>query len=180
MHILLPKTAAALLESAEGREWPKKIFHEISPWKNVADLAGVDHNLLITSDHPAEPQGQLFNDFRTSYKKGSNYMSVNRVCKAIMLWYGRVCRQCHVLRHWGVQLILAYIWARLAILVAGKCSRGMFLFLLFLHFHSCSFFFPSLSFSSSTISFISFLPFSGRWHKMTHKGWHVIKPQHNQ
>ena len=39
-------------------------------------------------------------------------------------------------------LILAYIWARPAILVAGKGRGGMFLFLLFLHFHSCSFFFP--------------------------------------
>ena len=40
------------------------------------------------------------------------------------------------LSHRGVQLILAYSWARPAILVAGKGRRGMFLFLLFLHFHS--------------------------------------------
>ena len=32
-------------------------------------------------------------------------------------------------------MILAYIWARPAILVAGEGSRGMFLFLLFLHFN---------------------------------------------
>ena len=82
--------------------------------------------------------------------------------------------------HRGVQLILAYSWARPAILVAGKGRRGMFLFLLFLHFHSCSSFFPVLSFISSTISSISFLPVSGRRHKMTHKGWCVVKPQHNQ
>ena len=82
--------------------------------------------------------------------------------------------------HWGAQLILAYSWARPAILVAGKDRRGMFLFLLFLHFHSCSSFFPVLSFISSTISSISFLPVSGRRHKMTHKGWCVVKPQHNQ
>ena len=44
--------------------------------------------------------------------------------------------------HWGVQLILAYSWARSAILVVGKGRGGMFLFLLFLHFHSCSSFFP--------------------------------------
>ena len=44
--------------------------------------------------------------------------------------------------HRGVQLILAYSWARPAILVAGKGRGGMFLFLLFLHFHSCSSFFP--------------------------------------
>ena len=40
------------------------------------------------------------------------------------------------------QLILAYNWARPAILVAGKSRGGMILFLLFLHFHSCSSFFP--------------------------------------
>ena len=40
------------------------------------------------------------------------------------------------LRHWGVQLRLAYSWARPAILVAGR--GGMFLFLLFLHFNSFS------------------------------------------
>ena len=37
-----------------------------------------------------------------------------------------------------------------------------------------------LSFISSTISSVSFLPFSGRRHKMAHKGWHVVKPQLNQ
>ena len=42
-------------------------------------------------------------------------------------------------------------------------------------FHPCS------SLSSLLLSLPSkFLFFSGRWHKMTHKGWHVIKPQHNQ
>ena len=38
----------------------------------------------------------------------------------------------------------------------------------------------SLSFFSSTIYTISFPPFSGRRHKMTHKGWRVVKPQLNQ
>ena len=61
-------------------------------------------------------------------------------------------------------------WARPAILVAGKSRGGIFLFILFLHFHSCSSFFSS----------ISFLSFSGRRHKMAHKGWHVIKCQHNK
>ena len=37
----------------------------------------------------------------------------------------------------------------------------------------------SLFFISSTISSISLLPFSGRSHKMTHKGGRVVKPQHN-
>ena len=46
----------------------------------------------------------------------------------------------------GVQLILAYSWASPAILLAGKGRGGMFLFLLFLHFHSCSSFLPVLPF----------------------------------
>ena len=87
-------------------------------------------------------------------------------------------RRCHVSWHWGVQLILAYSWARPAILVAGKGREVMFLFLLFLHFHSCSSFFPVLFHLFCYL--FSFLPFSGRRHKMTHKGWRVVKPQHNQ
>ena len=47
-----------------------------------------------------------------------------------------------ILCHRGVQLILAYSWARPAILVAGKGREVVFLCLLFLHFHSCSSFFP--------------------------------------
>ena len=50
-------------------------------------------------------------------------------------------RQSMALRHGGVQLISAYSWTRSAVLVGGKGRGGMFLFLLFLHFHSC----PSLS-----------------------------------
>ena len=68
-------------------------------------------------------------------------------------WSGGAKASC-ILCHPGVQLILAYSWARPAILVVGKGSGGMFLFLLFLLF---SLF---LSFISSTISSISFLPFS--------------------
>ena len=72
----------------------------------------------------------------------------------------RWCKGVMYLTSLGIQLILAYSWAR-AILVAGKCRGGMF---------------PvplsslSLSFISSTLSSISFLPFSGRRHKMTLKG----------
>ena len=84
-----------------------------------------------------------------------------------------------ILRHWGVHLI-TYSWARPAILVAGKGKEGMFIFLLFLHFHSCSSFFPVPLFHLLYYLFYLFYPFSGRQHKMTHKGWRVIKPQHNQ
>ena len=56
-------------------------------------------------------------------------------------WSGGAKVSC-ILRHWGVQLILAYSWARPSILVAGKGKGGIFLFLLFLHFHSCFFSVP--------------------------------------
>ena len=56
-------------------------------------------------------------------------------------WSGGAKVSC-ILCHRDVQLILAYSWARPAILVAGKGREVMFLFLLFLHFHSCSSFFP--------------------------------------
>ena len=85
-------------------------------------------------------------------------------------WSGGAKVLC-ILHHWGVQLILAYSWARPAILVVGKGRGGMFLFLLFLHFHSCSSFFPVPLFHLLySLSSISFLPFSGRRHKMTLKG----------
>ena len=69
-------------------------------------------------------------------------------------------------------MILAYSWTRPCYPVAGNGRRGMFLFLLFLHFHSCSSFLSVplsclFSFISSTISSISFLPFSGRRHNDT-------------
>ena len=64
-----------------------------------------------------------------------------------------------ILRHWGVQLILAYSWARPAILVAGKGRGGIFLFLLFLHFHSCSSFFPVPFFHLFYFLFYLFSPF---------------------
>ena len=40
-------------------------------------------------------------------------------------WLGVAKVSC-ILRHLGVQLILAYIWARPAIIVAGKGIEGMF------------------------------------------------------
>ena len=40
------------------------------------------------------------------------------------------------------RLILVYSWAKRAVLAAGKGRGGMFLFLLFLYFHSFSSFIP--------------------------------------
>ena len=73
-------------------------------------------------------------------------------------WSGGAKVSC-ILRHRGVQLILAYSWARPAILVAGKGRWGIFLFLLFLHFHSCSFL-PCPSLSSLLLSLLSLFSLS--------------------
>ena len=73
-------------------------------------------------------------------------------------WSGGAKVLC-ILHHRGVQLILAYSWARPAILVAGKGRGGMFLFLLFLHFHSCSSFFPVPLFYLFYCLFYLFSPF---------------------
>ena len=83
------------------------------------------------------------------------------------------------LSHRSVQLILAYRWARPAILIEGK-GRGecfhFFYFFTSIHVPLSSL---PLSFVSSTISSISLFPLSVRRHKMTNKGWRVVKPQHN-
>ena len=71
----------------------------------------------------------------------SCYMDTENYCtgfKGVVGW----CEGAVYLTSPGRQLILAYSWARPAILVVGKGRGGMFLFLLFLHFHSCSSFFP--------------------------------------
>ena len=64
-----------------------------------------------------------------------------------------------ILRQRGIQLVLAYSWARPAVLVAGKSRGGRFLFLLFLHFHSFSFL-PCPSLSSPLISLLSLFSLS--------------------
>ena len=59
----------------------------------------------------------------------------------------------------------------------SSLSLSFLCFLSFFHFPLSSL---SLSFISSTISSISFLRFSRRRHRMTHKELRVVKPQHNQ
>ena len=94
-------------------------------------------------------------------------------------WSGVAKVSC-ILHHWGVQLILAYSWARPAILIAGKGRGGIFFISSVSSISFLFLFLPCPSLSSFLLSLLSLLPFSGRWHKMTHKGWHIIKPQHNQ
>ena len=73
-------------------------------------------------------------------------------------WSGGAKVSC-ILCHRGVQLILAYSWARPAIVEVGKGRGGMFLFLLFLPFHSCSSFFPVPLFHLFYYLFYLFSPF---------------------
>ena len=99
-------------------------------------------------------------------------------CRLLLVLENRVCTACQcpspgftdnpfytilwrhsILHHRGVQLILAYSWARPAILVVSKGRGGMFLFLLFLHFHSCSSFFPVPLFHLLYSLFCLFSPF---------------------
>ena len=93
-------------------------------------------------------------------------------------WSGGAKVLC-ILRHWASNwnwlTVGQGLLSLLQVRVAGECF-----YFLFLHFHSCSSFFPVPLFHLFYYLFYLFLPFSGRWHKMTHKGWHVIKPQHNQ
>ena len=77
-------------------------------------------------------------------------------------WSGLVKVSC-ILRHWGVQLLLAYSWARPAIHVAGKGRGGMFLFSSVSSLSFLFLFLPCPSLSSPLLSLLSFfLPSSWR------------------
>ena len=83
-------------------------------------------------------------------------------CHAQLWWvWSGVAKVSCILRHQGVQLILAYSLARPATLVADKGRWGMFYFFSFFTFLPVPLSSLSLSFISSIAS-ISFLPFSGR------------------
>ena len=81
-------------------------------------------------------------------------------------WLGEA--RCPILRHRGVQLIFAYRWAGLAIFAEGNGRGGMiyfFCFFTFIHFP-----FSPVPLFHFLYCLLSLLPFSGRRHKMTHKG----------
>ena len=108
-------------------------------------------------------------------------MLAANVIRSVFIWKGSIlfwgwsagAKVSCILYHWGIQLILAYSWARPAILVASKGRGGEWFYFFWLFaFFPVPLSFLFLSFISSTISV---LPFSGRLHKMTHKGWRVIK-----
>ena len=101
-------------------------------------------------------------------------IGITRYVTIIWGWLGEAKVSC-IYRHRGVQLILAYSWARPAIIVAGMIvgynwarpaipvagkGRGVrVLFLLFLHFHSF-FFLPCPSFSSPLLFLLSLFSLS--------------------
>ena len=97
-----------------------------------------------------------FNPYRLSHIQLTLILS--RLSLPWLGWSGGAKVLC-ILHHQGVQLILAYSWARPAILVVGKGRGGMFLFLLFLHFYSCSSFFPVPLFHLLYSLFYLFSPF---------------------
>ena len=142
---------------------------------------------LTSSDPQTCPRGKIFAQLYFTLYNLRFDMQLDYVCRKWILdpsgphrgWLGGA-KVSFILRHRGAQLILAYSWARPAILVAGKGRWGCFYFFCFFTFIPVPLSSLSLSFISSTISSIFFLPFSGRRHKMTHKGWCVVKPQLNQ
>ena len=80
---------------------------------------------------------------------------IRAVCSAsislhIWGWLGEAKVSC-ILRHRGVELILAYSLARLAILEAGKSSY-FFCFFTLIHYYSFSFSFPFISCTISSSS----------------------------
>ena len=57
--------------------------------------------------------------FFEHYPQGAGFAVSGRIFNLHRGWPGVAMVSC-ILRHWGVQLILAYSWARPAIIVAGK------------------------------------------------------------
>ena len=85
-----------------------------------------------------------------------------------------------ILHHWGVQLILAYSWARPAILVVGK-GRGGNVFISSVSSLSFLFLFlPCPSLSSPLLSLLSLFSLSLGDEQNDPQGLTVVKPQHNQ
>ena len=102
---------------------------------------------------------------------------MSRLNISLLFWgAGWVRQRCHVscitgASNWYWPTVGQGLLSLQQVRVKGECFY-FFCFLTFIHFPLSTVF---LSFISSTISSISVLPFSGRWHKMTHKGWHVVR-----
>ena len=87
-------------------------------------------------------------------------------------WSGGAKVSC-ISRHWGIQLILAYSWARPAILIADKGRGGMFYFFRF-------FTFTPVLLSSLSLSFIDWLIVLGFNDTSTLVGHFVSSPRERE
>ena len=72
---------------------------------------------------------------------------------------------------WKILTILAMA----VVGIRAYCREGTCFYFLCFSTISCPLVFSILLFHLFTVSSVPFLPFSGRWHKMTHKDWHVMK-----
>ena len=108
MHILFARNwQLPFFESAEGKEWLHKIFHDQSPRKNVADVGeGWTRDLLVSSRtaHPTEPPrpaASLSTWRNHGYLAGRNvksslstwrnhgYLTILRVKSSLSFWRNR-------------------------------------------------------------------------------------------
>ena len=128
-------------------------YAEIFCWKNVSSCCSAKATHIFSAKN--------IRIFCIESAKTVNEMTLNDLVKLTMLWKGWSggAKVSCILCHRGVQLILAYSWARPAIIEVGKGRGGMFLFLLFLPFHSCSSFFPVPLFHLFYYLFYLFSPF---------------------
>ena len=116
---------------------------------------------------------QTVNKPQTKEKQSNQFILPHQGDHNTRGWSGVAKVSC-ILRHRGIQLILAYSWARLAIFVAGKGWWECFFFFCFFPFcHSCSSFFPVLLFHLLYYFFYLFSPFL--W-ETTQNDQHVVKP----
>ena len=108
-------------------------------WLSHIAVVGIHHDIITHQHTYIYAMGYSFHFFLCRGWLGEAKVSCilrHRGVQLILVGVVGWSKGVMILHHRGVQLILAYSWARPAILVAGKGRRGMFLFLLFLHFHS--------------------------------------------
>ena len=139
-------------------------FHDfyILCWKSLTGTT--DHKLSFfvlwfKSYRPCRERALYFSSGVVGWCKGVMYLVSPGRPTDIGLQLGKACFVVGILCHLGIQMILAYSWARPAILIVGKGRGGMFLFLLFLPFHSCFSFFPVPLFHLFYYLFYLFSPF---------------------
>ena len=132
-------------------------------WTSFSECNGLilcsDH-MLLAEHHSVNIVAVMFRPHAIGWTSFSEYNGFYIQTTCYLL--GRSCgaKVMCILRHWGVQLILAYSWARPAVLVAGKGRGGIF-FISFVSSLSFLFLFlPCSSFSSLLLSLLSLFSLS--------------------